>query len=495
MPDKVGPLYPFEGLSQRQPPCNIKAEQAFLGALLANNKVLDLVGDSLKPEHFFDPIHGRIYTEACRRIVAGQTADAVLMKDWFASDHESHLVGGDRYLVQLLGSMILIDGAKAYADTIIDCWRRRQVIEAATHVITESFELARPIEQSAADHASAIDAIVTDQGTALPIHLNEAVQSAVEKAVEARAQGGHKGVLIPMFPTLDRRVALMPEEFTILGGQSGEGKSALGWQMMISAAEYVRDRVLAGTPMGQLGGFVGISLEMSAEALGRRVVSAYSGVPVSDMLHGRITDEQADRLNDAHRRVKGLPLTLIAAGGLTPSMIRMRLRQAQRVFKGKIAAVIIDHLLLVNAEDKDSRAGGAWATGRVADAVLAMGKEFGCHVLGLCQLDIKDIAKRTEKRPTRADLRWSAKWADNADNILFIHRPEMYLSPSPPTQASAMSDDDFRQKLQEWQDERARLHGKAELIIDKCRHGKSGWMIPMLFDEQTITFSEDPTDR
>ena len=498
MPDDGRPRYPLEGLAVRQPPSNIEAEAAVLGALLANNRAINQLGEHLTPEHFYDPLHGRIYAECCRRIISGQMADAVLLKEWFAKDPDALVVGGgDKYLTHLLACMISIDHVRQYADAVIDCWKRRKALESVQLFVDETFNFGEPIEQSAADIASTLDALVTDQQSSAAVTFNTAMDTAIERAKEAKRRGGHGGVQIPLFPSLGRKIAIMPEELTVLGGQPGEGKSAIGWQMVISAAEWVRDRVRGGTPISELGGFLGISLEMSKEALATRALCAYAGqyrkVPVSGILHGRLSDEQLDALEQAKRDLQNLPIELIAVGGLTPSMIRMRFRQARRKFKGKIALCIIDHVLLINPEDKDARNGGAWATGKIADALLAMAKEFGCHMLGLCQLDIKDIAKRTEKRPTKSDLRWSANWANNADNILFIHRPEMYLSASPPDPKSGEVPQDYQERYKAWQDEREQKAGRAELIIDKCRHGDAPAMLPLFFDKESITFCEDPT--
>ena len=144
--------------------------------------------------------------------------------------------------------------------------------------------------------------------------------------------------------------------------------------MTISAAERIRDLLQTKT----VGGFVGISLEMSKESIATRAACAYAGVPVETVIHGRLTDMQLEQLKEARAKLRNLPIELIAAGGLTPTMIKMRLRQARRKFGGKIAMVIIDHVQLVNADDKDNKGGGAWATGKIADALLALGKEFGC---------------------------------------------------------------------------------------------------------------------
>src|SRR5574340_1051622 len=97
---------PLLGLSQRLPPSSMQAEQALLGALLSNNKAYERVSEFLAPDHFADPIHGRIYQAISRRIEAGQLADAVMLKAEFEHAGILDEVGGTAYLAQLLSAMV-----------------------------------------------------------------------------------------------------------------------------------------------------------------------------------------------------------------------------------------------------------------------------------------------------------------------------------------------------------------------------------------------------
>ena len=105
---------PLFGLSQRLPPSNVQAEQALLGALLANNKAYERVSEFLAAEHFADPIHGRIYQAISRRVEAGQLADAVTLKAEFEHAGILEEVGGTAYLTQLLTAMVGIINAGDY---------------------------------------------------------------------------------------------------------------------------------------------------------------------------------------------------------------------------------------------------------------------------------------------------------------------------------------------------------------------------------------------
>ena len=102
------------GLSQRIPPSNLAAEQALLGALLANNKAFERVGEYLAPDHFADPVHGRIFHAIKRRVEAGQLADAVTLRADFEHSGLLDEVGGPAYLAQLLSAMVGVINAGEY---------------------------------------------------------------------------------------------------------------------------------------------------------------------------------------------------------------------------------------------------------------------------------------------------------------------------------------------------------------------------------------------
>src|SRR5579885_1531823 len=130
---------PLFGLTQRLPPANLEAEQALLGALLANNKAYDRVAEFLLPEHFADPVHGRIFQAIARRIEQGQLADAVTLKAEFEHSGVLEEVGGTAYLAQLLTAMVGIINAGEYGRTIHDTWLRRQLIDIGETVVNNAF--------------------------------------------------------------------------------------------------------------------------------------------------------------------------------------------------------------------------------------------------------------------------------------------------------------------------------------------------------------------
>ena len=129
-----------EGTGYRPPPHNFEAEMALLGALLANNRAYEKVSEFLRPDHFADPVHGRIYSAAARLIEAGQIADPVTLKDFFEQDGSLAEIGGTQYLAQLAGSVVTFINAGDYGRTIYDRHLRRALIDIAQDIAERAYD-------------------------------------------------------------------------------------------------------------------------------------------------------------------------------------------------------------------------------------------------------------------------------------------------------------------------------------------------------------------
>ncbi|HCR65250.1 MAG TPA: replicative DNA helicase, partial [Oceanicaulis sp.] len=121
-------------LESHSPPHNIEAEQALLGALLFDNEVYHRVGDWLKPDHFYDPLHGRIYEAASQLIISGALADAVVLKTRFERDPGMKEVGGAVYLADLMREAPEPASAGEYGRLIYDLAMRRELIRFGDEV-------------------------------------------------------------------------------------------------------------------------------------------------------------------------------------------------------------------------------------------------------------------------------------------------------------------------------------------------------------------------
>ena len=133
----------------RTPPHNLEAEQALLGAILVNNEACDKVSGFLGPEHFFEPLHARIFEAASTLIRIGKLASPVTLKSHFESDQTLKEIGGTAYLARLAANATTIINAEEYGRTIYELAQRRKLIGVGTDLVNEAFE--PDIEDSARD--------------------------------------------------------------------------------------------------------------------------------------------------------------------------------------------------------------------------------------------------------------------------------------------------------------------------------------------------------
>src|ERR1700744_2386941 len=222
---------PLLGLSQRLPPSNMQAEQALLGALLANNKAYERVSEFLAPEHFADPIHGRIYQAIVRRVEAGQLADAVTLKAEFEHAGVLDEVGGTAYLAQLLSAMVGIINAGEYGRGNHDAWLRRQLIDIGETVVNNAFgadpELDGQQQIELTEHT--LFQLATDGNTSGGfITFERALTDAIQGAERAFRRSGHVSGLSTGLRDLDSKTGgLHRSDLLILAGRPGMGKTAL----------------------------------------------------------------------------------------------------------------------------------------------------------------------------------------------------------------------------------------------------------------------------
>jgi len=464
----------FLGLSQRLPPQNQQAEQALLGALLANNKGFALVGEFLEGRHFADPINGRIYDAIRARIVAGKLADPISLKAEFEHSGALDEVGGVAYLAQLLSCMVGLINAGEYGRAIRDAWHRRELIDLGETLVNDAFA---PGDRTAAQLQSNIEARMqslaeNDRSIRGAMSLDDAVAAAMQAADEAARRQGPAGLSTGM-PSVDERLGGLEDgTLTVIAGRPGMGKSALVTQWALAAAR-------------QGVGVLAISLEMSATQLGRRILSVTSGVPMWRMKRGQHAD-CAETLVKAQRELHGLPFTIEDGGGLTAAQIAVRCRAAHR--RHGLGLIMVDHLHIVRPEDGDVRQGATWAVGRISGAMKRLAKEFNCPVLLAAQLN-RGVDGREDKRPTLPDLRQSGDIEQDADAVGFVYRPEYYLGNSPPEQKGDEGREQYERRMRSWHDSKASAAGKAELIFAKVRDGEPGTLM-LQFDAQTTSFRE-----
>ncbi|GBR24309.1 replicative DNA helicase [Kozakia baliensis] len=477
------------GLLRRTPPANLEAEQALLGALLTNNKAYERVSDFLIAAHFADPINGRIFEAIARRIDRGMLADPITMRAEFEHSGLLDEVGGTQYLAKLLTAMVGIVNAGDYGRAIHDAWIRRQLIDIGENVVNNAFGARSDLDGS--DQIAAAEEtlfkLATDKGQDGGfVSFERALTGALEVAEQAFQRTGDVSGLTSGLRDFDKKTGgLHPSDLLILAGRPAMGKTALATKIAFSAARALqREAEEKNTqPRGAVAIF---SLEMSSEQLATRILSEQAEVSGERIRRGDIGQREFDRFVRVSRELATLPLHIDDTPAISLSAMRTRCRRLART-KG-LSLVVVDYLQLMRpaiGTKPDSR---VLEISMITQGLKAIAKELSVPVIALSQLS-RQVESREDKRPMLSDLRESGSIEQDADAVMFVYRDEYYLQQRMPKDSAYDSMDKYQVALEEWQRKMALVHNKAELILEKQRHGPTG-TISLYFEGEFTRFGD-----
>jgi replicative DNA helicase len=216
---------------------------------------------------------------------------------------------------------------------------------------------------------------------------------------------------------------------------------------------------------------------MSAEQLAARILSEAAEVPSEQIRKGDMTEAEFRRFVEAAKSLESCPLYIDDTPALTISQLAARARRLKRTHG--LDVLIIDYLQLVRpASAKDSRVN---EVSEITQGMKAIAKELNIPVIALSQLS-RQVENREDKRPQLSDLRESGSIEQDADVVMFVYREEYYKEREKP------GDHDL-EKMAKWQEEMERLHGKAEVILGKQRHGPIG-SVELAFEGRFTRFGD-----
>jgi replicative DNA helicase len=451
----------------RLAPHNIEAEQALLGAILVNNEAFYRVSDFLEPIHFYEPIHREIYEVIGKIIRAGRTATPITLKTHLPENLVADMTM-PQYLARLAAEATTVLNAADYGRAVHDLAIRRNLILIGEDMVGTAYD---------ADVETTPDKQIQEAEQAL-FSLAEkgrydggfqpftaALRDAIEMAGEAYSRDGTLSGTATGLSDLDRQMGgLQRSDLVIIAGRPGMAKTSLATNIGYHVAKSWRGEV---TPDGHRktvdGGIVGFfSLEMSAEQLATRILSAEASISSSDIRRGNIHESQFSQLVDASNQMAQVPLYIDDTGGLSVGQLAARARRLKRQ-KG-LDLLIIDYLQLLSGSKKTSDNRVQELT-EITTTLKALAKELEVPIIALSQLS-RQVEARDDKRPQLSDLRESGSIEQDADVVLFIYRDEYYLKNKEPKEGTP--------EHLAWQAEMEKVHGRAEVIIGKQRHGPTG---------------------
>jgi replicative DNA helicase len=441
---------------------NIEVEQEALGAVLVHAQALEIIEREISAGDFFEPLHSEIF-EAFQRVrdAHGIIKPALVIAS-IGGDASQVVLGRTRgqYIAELAASACVPGNAIAYAKQIREFSNRRKILAMA-----ETMVAGIQSNQPAADIAGAgielLDeiAMAASAGTTPQVSLREANDKSLARMQHAMQNPGKLAGISTGLRGLDSKTGgLKGGELLILAGRPGMGKTAL-------ALCIARATAAAGEPTYFQ------SLEMGDVSLSDRNLADVAfdhrrPIPYYDIANGHLNDAQAQRIIDAARIQRDIPLQIDPAPGLTVSQIATRVRRHRQNLERKgrrLGPVIVDHMHIVAASKRYS-GNRTNEVGEISAALKALAKELDVPVIALAQLS-RGVENRDDKRPTMADLRDSGSIEQDADAIIFVYREAYYLERS--TGANAEQEAIRVDRLIDAKDQ-------LEAIVAKQRNGPTG---------------------
>jgi len=459
----------------RVQPHNLEAEQALLGAILVNNEAFHRVSEFLRAEHFFEPVHARIFQSCADRIGRGQLADAKSLFHLFDEDEALRELDGARYLARLARAAETIINAPSFGQIIHDLAVKRGLIALGEEMVLRAYDAQAP--ETAEDQIELAEQGLFELAQEGEVHTGfRDFPNVLTSAVNLIQSAYHKVGEVTGVPTrldgLDRILGgLQSSDLLILAGRPSMGKTALA----VSIAANAAAQKAAGQEAERLKSenyTVGVfSLEMSAEQLATRLLSAEAQIPSDELRRGKLDEEAWQQVVRASQALTARPMFIDDTPALSVAGLRSRARRLMRT-QG-LSLLVVDYLQLMRGSSTMSQNNRVQEISEITQALKAIAKELNIPVLALSQLS-RAVENREDKRPLLSDLRESGSIEQDADVVMFVYREEYYLERSAPQQRENESLDKFQQRHRDWLDRCDRAHNRADIIIAKQRNGPIG---------------------
>jgi replicative DNA helicase len=465
----------------RASPSNIDAEQALLGAILVNNDAYYRVSDFLEAGHFFEDLHRRVYEVATSLIKAGKVATPITMKT-FLGDQDLGGVTVSQYLARLAAEATTVINAEDYGRTVYDLAIRRNLIGIGEDLVNVAYDA--PVETSPRDQIEEAERRLYELAETGRYdggfqRFSDALTHAIDMAAAAYKREGKLSGISTGLVDMDRTLGgLQASDLVILAGRPAMGKTSLVTNIAFNIAKvYEGERQPDGTMKTINGGIVGFfSLEMSAEQLATRIIAEQSGVPSYKIRRGDMREDDFYKITEAAREMQSIPFYIDQTGGISIAQLAARARRLKR--QRGLDVLIVDYLQLLSGSAKKGENRVQELT-EITTGLKALAKELSVPVIALSQLS-RQVESRDDKRPQLSDLRESGSIEQDADVVMFVYREEYYLKNKEPKPGT--------EEYFKWQAEMDQVHGKAEVIIGKQRHGPTG-TIQLAFQADITRFT------
>ena len=434
----------------RVPPQDLDAEKSLLGAILLSEDVLPDVLTILRTKDFYDEKHQIIFEAIVNLYNRHRPIDLLTLTAELKTLKKLKAVGGELYLTELTNFVPTSSHAKAYAEIIEKASVRRRLIKAGTNISMKAYEDDADVDGlvGAAEKElfEVSDKIVKSDYTP----MSELLVSAFDRIELLQKNKGALRGLKTGFRDLDKKTAgFQKGDLVIIGARPAMGKTTFAQNLAYNIATINKKGVLF------------FSMEMASGEIVDRMISDVSGVDNWKMRTGNLSEEEFSKIGDALAEMDEVPVYIDDTSSMTIVELRNKARRAMH--DHDIGIIIVDYLQLIAGSDR-------YAGNRVQEVteisrgLKVLARELEIPVIALAQLS-RSVTGRDDPRPVLSDLRESGSIEQDADLVMFLHRPDYYRQ----------NDDNYEE-----------TH-ITELIVAKHRHGAVG-KIELYFHPELLRF-------
>lgn len=422
----------------RVPPQAVDVEMAVLGAMLLEKEAIARALEVIDDTVFYKPAHQKIFAAMIALFERGEPVDLLTLIEELRRRGDLEKTGGEYYLTELTGKVTSAANVEYHAHIVLEKALMRQLITSSSEVMKRAFSDSEDALDLLDEAEQRIFQISEQRLKKTFVPMSEAVHQTME--LLESIHGKHSGITgVPSgFSDLDNYTGgFQKSDLIIVAGRPSQGKTALVLSIARNAS------VLHNYPIGFF------SLEMSTQQLVMRLICAEARVDAHSVRTGRLPEDEWKKLSTSVGRLYKAKMLIDD----TPALGILELRAKARRLKAEhnVGLIIVDYLQLMqgpkNAQSREQE------ISMISRSLKALAKEIGVPVVALSQLN-RAVEARSDKRPVLADLRESGAIEQDADVVLFVHRPEMY----------GIEKDEEGQPTE----------GTAEIIVGKQRNGPTG---------------------
>lgn len=441
------PAFKEKELTHLQPPQSLEAEQSVLGALMKDADAITHVLDVFdSPMHFYHRRHQTIFQVIIDLFNRTEAIDITTVSEELIKMGLLEQAGGRVYLVDLVESIASSANVAAHANIILEKSLLRRMINTSNEIVRSCYTLEQPVNELLDRAETDIFEISEMRLKHGFVSLKSLVRDSLVRIDQMTVEEGGLQGLPTGFPKLDEMtLGMHGGDLIIVAGRPSMGKSAFA----LNIAENLATKLKKG---------VGVfSIEMSKEQLAFRMLCGRARLNQQKLRSGKLWQDEWPRLTIAGNILSEAPIFIDDSPTLSPLELRAKARRLKK--QHSIDLIIVDYLQLMHSHSRQENRQQEIAM--ISRSLKALAKEIDVPVMAISQLSRQVEQRGKDRIPQLSDLRESGAIEQDADVVMFVYRPEIYLT----------SDEKMDEQSKSAQETKL---GKAQIIVAKQRNGPIG---------------------